>query len=430
MVFDIFLTLFLVFLNGFFVAAEFAIVKVRISQLEIKAGSGHAASKAALTVVKKLDAYLSATQLGITLASLGLGWIGESVVADIIISIFNLLNIGINPEDAHQIAFPVAFFVITVLHIVFGELAPKTIAIQRPESVTTSVTYPLQLFYFVFRPFIWMLNKFAGFILKIIGFGGVDAHETHSAEELQYLIEQSKTSGAFKPEQHELIQNVFHFTQITARQVMVPRTGITAIDVDLNEEEIISMIIREGYSRMPVYKDSIDNIIGVAYIKDLLKMIGRQEKFDLNRAIRPPYYVPHTKKINELLKELQDKHMHMAIITDEFGGVAGIVTIEDILEELVGEIQDEHDEEAPIVEKVKDREYIVNALSSIDDVNEYLPVEIPRSTSYETVAGFVNSVFDRIPEIYEKVDAGEYEVVVLKKSKQSVLVVKLIYKGQ
>lgn len=429
MITDIILTFFLVFLNGFFVAAEFAIVKVRISQLEIKALSGNFTSKAALSVLKHLDAYLSATQLGITLASLGLGWIGESVVARIIIRLIDFAGFTINPETAHAWAFPIAFAVITVLHIVFGELAPKSIAIQRPEQTTLAITYPLKFFYYLFRPFIWFLNGFANLLLRAMGFRRADNTEFHTAEEIKFLIEQSKESGAIKPGEHELIKNVFNFNLITARQIMVPRTSILAIDIDLKDEEIIDFVILEGYSRMPVYKDSIDNIIGIAYTKDLLKMIGRQQKFELSKAIRPPYFVPHTKKINELLKELQDKHLHMAIITDEFGGVAGIVTIEDILEELVGEIQDEHDEEAPIVEKLKDNEYVVNALSSIEDVNEFLPFALPKSTAYDTVAGLVNTIFEKIPELYEKASFEEYEISILKKSKQSVLVVKLLHKG-
>jgi len=428
MISDILITVFLVLLNGFFVAAEFAIVKVRASQLVIKATAGDFTSKMALSIVKNLDAYLSATQLGITLASLGLGWIGESVVSSLIIQVMQFLGIQVNPEMAHTIALPAAFVLITVLHIVFGELAPKSIALLRPETTAIAVTYPLKAFYYMFRPFIWFLNSFANLIIRIMGFHSDENAEIHTSEELQYLIEQGKETGAIQPAEHELIKNVFNFNFITARQIMVPRTSITAIDIDLKDEQIIELVILEGYSRMPVYKDSIDNIIGIAYIKDLLKMIGKQEVFDLNRAIRPPYFVPHTKKINELLKELQDKHLHMAIVTDEFGGVAGIVTIEDILEELVGEIQDEHDEEAPIVEKLSEKEFVVNALSSIEDVNEFLPVPLPKSNAYDTVAGLANTIFDKIPDLYEKAIIENYEVSILKKSRQSVLVVKLFVK--
>ena len=244
---------------------------------------------------------------------------------------------------------------------------------------------------------------------------------------MELLIDQGKVTGALESSEHELMKNVFNFNQITAKQIMVPRTSINAIDAKLSSAEIINKIITDGYSRMPVFKDSIDNIIGLVYTKDLLKMMNRNEKIILKEAIRPPYFVPQTKKINELLKELQEKHMHMAIITDEFGGVAGIVTIEDIIEELVGEIQDEHDEEGPIVEKINEKEYIVNALSTIEDVNEYLPEPLPKSAEYDTVAGMVNMVFDKIPDLNETIKYQHYEISVLKKSKQSVVVVKLVH---
>jgi CBS domain containing-hemolysin-like protein len=428
MLLDIFITFVFVFLNGFFVAAEFALVKVRASQLEIKAGAGNHTARIALGMLQNLDAYLSATQLGITVASLGLGWIGESVVTRIILNSMSIVGIDIAPAIIHTIAIGVAFSLITIMHIVFAEQAPKTMAIQKAESFTLAIAYPLRAFYAVFRPFIWMLNGFSNLFLKILGFPNRNKLETHSSEELQFLLEQGKVSGAIQPTEHELIKNVFNFNQITARQIMTPRTSIRAIDYELSQDEIITTIIAEGYSRMPVYKESTDNIVGIVYTKDILKMINQKNKVDFNDAIRPPYFIPETKKISELLKELQAKHMHMAVVMDEFGGVAGIVTIEDIIEELVGEIQDEHDEETPFVEKINDKEYVVNALSTIEDVNEYLPIPLPKSNEYESVAGLVNVAFGKIPDLNEKIMWGDYEITVLKKSKQSVLVVKLIHK--
>jgi CBS domain containing-hemolysin-like protein len=428
MLLDIFWTLVLVFLNGFFVAAEFALVKVRASQLEIKASAGNHTARIALNMLKSLDAYLSATQLGITIASLALGWIGESVVTRIILNAMSILGIDISTNLIHTIAVAVAFTLITIMHIVFAEQAPKTMAISKAETFTLAIAYPLRAFYVVFRPFIWVLNALSNLFLKLLGFANRNKLETHSSEELQFLLDQGKVSGALEPTEHELIKNVFNFNLITARQIMTPRTSIRAIDYELQQEEIINTIIVEGYSRMPVFKESTDNIIGVVYTKDILKMINQKHKVDFNDAMRPPYFVPETKKISELLKELQAKHMHMAIVMDEFGGVAGIVTIEDIIEELVGEIQDEHDEEAPFVEKINDKEYVVNALSTIEDVNEYLPIPLPKSNEYESVAGLVNVAFDKIPDLNEKIMWGEYEITVLKKSKQSVLVVKLILK--
>lgn len=421
----IFITLFLVALNGFFVAAEFAIVKVRSSQLELKAASGNSRAQVSLVILKDLDAYLSATQFGITLASLGLGWAGERVVMPLVMSVFSFYSINIPELYIHEISFGISFTLITIMHIVFGELAPKSIAIQRAENVTLGIAYPLRVFYIVFRPFIYVLNGFATFILKISGFTHVGEKELYSAAELELLIDQGKNTGALNPSEHQLIKNVFGFIDVTVRQIMTPRTSINAVDIDLPLEYILNKIVNEGYSRLPVYKDNIDNIIGVLYTKDLLKIMNKGAAINLESAMRPAYFVPETKKINELLKNLQAKHLHMAIIVDEFGGVSGIATIEDIIEELVGEIQDEHDDEAPVVEQVSLNEFIVNAQASIQDVNELLPVPLPEGAEYDTVAGLLITTFSRIPDISEKITFGGYQCTILKKTKQSILLVRL-----
>jgi CBS domain containing-hemolysin-like protein len=421
----ILITLFLVALNGFFVAAEFAIVKVRSSQLEVKASTGSSRAQVSLIILKKLDAYLSATQFGITLASLGLGWAGERVVVPLVLDFLTYFNITISELYIHEISFGISFTLITIMHIVFGELAPKSIAIQRAESVTLAIAYPLRVFYIIFSPFIYVLNGFATLILKMSGFSNVGEKELYSAAELELLIDQGKLSGALNPNEHQLIKNVFGFIDITVRQIMTPRTSINAIDIDLPLEYILNKVVKEGYSRLPVYKDTIDNIIGVLYTKDLLKMMNKGGDIHLEAAMRPPYFVPETKKINELLKTLQAKHIHMAIIVDEFGGVSGIATIEDVIEELVGEIQDEHDDEAPVVEQVSSNEFIVNAQANIQDVNQHLPLALPEGVEYDTVAGLLIKIFSRIPDISEKMTYEGYEFTILKKTKQSILLVRL-----
>ena len=423
--FYIFITLFLVALNGFFVAAEFAIVKVRSSQLELKAAAGNSRAQISLVILKDLDAYLSATQFGITLASLGLGWAGERVVMPLVMSVFEFYSINISEVYIHEISFGISFTFITIMHIVFGELAPKSIAIQRAENVTLGIAYPLRAFYIIFRPFIYLLNGFATLILKMSGFSNVGEKELYSAAELELLIDQGKLSGALNPNEHQLIKNVFGFIDVTVRQIMTPRTSINAIDIDLPLDYILNKIVNEGYSRLPVYKDNIDNIIGVLYTKDLLKLMNKGTTINLESAMRPAYFVPETKKINELLKNLQAKHLHMAIIVDEFGGVSGITTIEDIIEELVGEIQDEHDDEAPVVEQVSSNEYIVNAQANIQDVNELLPEPLPEGVEYDTLAGLLIKTFSRIPDISEKITFEGYQFTILKKTKQSILLVRL-----
>lgn len=424
--FYICVTLFLVILNGFFVAAEFAIVKVRSSQLEVKASTGNSRAQVALLILQNLDAYLSATQFGITLASLGLGWAGEQVVVPLVLAAFEILSISIPELYIHEISFGISFTLITIMHIVFGELAPKSIAIQRAESVALAIAYPLRVFYLIFKPFIYLLNGFASVMLKLVGFSHAGEKELHSAEELELLIDQGRLSGALDVSEHQLIKNVFGFIDVTVRQIMTPRTSINAIDIDLPLEYILNKVVNEGYSRLPVYKDNIDNIIGVLYTKDLLKMMKKGDAIQIQAAMRQPYFVPETKKINELLKNLQAKHLHMAVIIDEFGGVSGIATIEDIIEELVGEIQDEHDDEAPVVEHVSNNEYIVNALASIQDVNELLPEPLPEGPEYDTVAGLLIKVFSRIPDLSEKITFDQYQFTILKKTKQSILLVKLV----
>ncbi|HEX8505529.1 MAG TPA: hemolysin family protein, partial [Hymenobacter sp.] len=378
--------------NGFFVAAEFALVKVRLSQIELRAKEGNRLAKLTLTILQDLEAYLSASQLGITLASLGLGWIGESVVASIILGAVHALDLNVTPELAHQIALPVSFATITVLHIVIGEQAPKMLAIQRPEALSIAIALPLRVFYIVSYPFIWVLNKLSGLVLRLFGVTSMHASEAHTSDELRILLDQSKESGEIQDSEHELIENVFEFNDRMVKQIMVPRTKLSALDVHAPEEQILDCVFSEGYSRMPVYEGNIDNIVGVLNVKDLLPIIRRGEPVELARIMRAPYFVPETKKINRLLRQFQRKHMHIAIVSDEFGGVSGIVTIEDIIEELVGEIQDEYDNEVPVVEKVSETEYRVNTSTPISDANEYLPYPLPEGDDYETVGGLLNVI--------------------------------------
>ena len=426
MIGDLLLTIFLVFLNGFFVAAEFAMVKVRASQIEIKANQGSYPSKIAKRITENLNQYLSATQLGITLASLGLGWIGESVVSQLIINLFDAAGHSLDPSRAHKIAFPIAFAAITIMHIVFGELAPKSIAILYPLRTVTSISLPMQIFYLLFRPFIWFLNGFANLVLRMCGLNLSKTQDIHTEAELRLLLTESEEGGAIGTSEHDLIQNVFEFDDRVVRQILIPRVKIAAIDVESTREEIITRVIEEGYSRMPVYKDSLDNIIGIIYTKDLLRVMHEKNMKSINQLLRPAYFIPINKRINDLLREFQTQHIQMGIVTNEFGGTAGIVTMEDIIEELVGEIQDEYDDEKPPVEKKSETEFIVNATANISDVNDVLPVELPESPGYDTVSGLLNTIYGRIPAVNEKRIYGGYEFTILKRFKHSVDSVKMV----
>ena len=428
MVFQLFVTFFLVFLNGFFVAAEFAIVRVRASQIEIKAKSGSKVAKIAKHITLNLDGYLAATQLGITLASLGLGWVGELVMEDVLKHLF--AEFGASQDMVRTLSGTlapiIAFSFITVLHIVFGELAPKSVAIMHPVNTTMKIALPLHFFYLIFRPFIMLLNGLANMLLGVFGFrtlGGKESH--HSSEELQYLLDQGKESGALDTTEHELIKNVFDFNERVVKNIMVPRTKISGIELNTPHEQLLDILIKEGYSRVPVYHETIDKIVGIVHAKDILPLMVQHKPCILKDIIRKPFFIPETKKINDLLSELQLKRIQIAIVLDEFGGTAGMVTLEDIVEELVGEIQDEYDEEKPIVEKISDSEFIINASASIYDVNEFLPHDLPEDGDYDTLAGLLGELFGKIPEVGERHEFYGYIFTIMKKTEQNIESVKL-----
>ena len=375
--------------------------------------------------MNNLDGYLAATQLGITIASLGLGVIGEDVFSKIMLHLFNAFGLVVTSPFIIGTSRVCAFIVITVLSIVFGELAPKTLAIQRSVRTAMAVSTPLRIFFIVFRPIILVLNKLANLILKLLGITPVQGEAHHSSEELQYLLDQGKETGALDSNEHELIQNVFDFNERVVKNIMVPRTKISGIDIGSSKEELLETIITEGYSRIPVYDDVIDKIIGIVHAKDILPLLARNLDVVLKDIIRKPYFVPETKKINDLMAELQQKRIQIAIVLDEFGGTAGMVTLEDIVEELVGEIQDEYDEEKPIVEVINEREFIVNALAPIYDVNSHLPHDLPEDGDFDTVSGWLGDIFGKIPEVGEQKESNGYNITVLKKSDQNIESVKL-----
>ncbi|MFB6457007.1 hemolysin family protein [Chitinophaga sp. Hz27] len=413
-------TIILVLLNGFFVAAEFAIVKVRSSQINSAAGASTQATKAAKHVLSNLDGYLAATQLGITLASLGLGWVGESVVTTLVLNFMAAIGLSITESAAHAIAIPIAFFIITVLHIVFGELAPKSMAIRKPLPTTLAVAMPLRFIFVIFRPFIWMLNGLANSILRLFGLQPAGESEIHSEEELKLIISESQEGGAIEETERELIQNVFEFDDSRVKEILTHRKDISALDISLPFDQLVNQVITDGYSRYPVYSNSLDELKGVIYTKDLVKAVHENKLDNIAEILKPVFYVPDSMKIKDLLRTFQLQRLQMAVVTNEFGDTEGIVTMEDILEELVGDIQDEHDHEAPIVEKKDDLTYIVNAHENLSDINEFLPVPLPESEHYETLSGLINYEHGNIPKEGEILQIEHYEVLILKMFRSSV----------
>ncbi len=421
--FDLFLLLIFVMFNALFVAAEFAFVKVRKTQIQPLEGNK---SKLALRLITHLDQYLAATQFGITISSLGLGWIGEPVTARILDPFFQIFNIE-NPKTLHTISLTVGFIFITFLHIIVGELAPKSIAIRHPKATTLFVAIPLNVFYLIFKPAIWALNVTANQILRLVGIQpATESERSHSEEEIRLLIAEGTKSGEIDKTEQQLIEKIFEFNDKTAKDVMIPRNVMFAIDIDESREKIIEKVIEAGYSRIPVYKDSIDNIIGVIYSKDIVSAAEHRELIVLQDIIRPAHFIPETKLIGEILKDFQKKHIHLGIVINEHGGVEGVITLEDIIEEIVGEIEDEYDIEAEEVKAEKKGVYLVNPNISIEEFNKTFNADIPDDPdNYQTLSGFLQTVTAHIPDIYERIDYKGIVMTVMKKSGNKLLQVKV-----
>lgn len=392
-------------------------------------------AKQAEHIIKHLDEYLSATQLGITLASLALGWVGESAMHHVIEKLFHYFNFAIDQATITTVSLVLSFLLITVMHIVFGELIPKSIAIRKAEPTTMAIAVPLRVFYTIFKPFIWTMNQMSNAFLRLVKIHPASEQEIHSTEELQLLVKQSADSGEIQEENYEIIKNAFDFTDHSAKQIMVPRQNILSIDIEDPVEEIMTRIMDSGYSRIPVYEDSIDNIIGILYTKEIIREYirrkGNLDHDDLKGLMREAFFVVGSKKISDLMKVFQQKKQHLAIVIDEFGGTEGIITLEDILEELVGEIQDEEDDEDRIVDKVCDNVYWVQATQPLEEINENLPKEFPLSEEgeFNTLAGYILHALEDIPEENQEFDMNGYHFKILKMNNKSVELVELVYDG-
>jgi len=417
--------LLLVLANGFFVAAEFAIVKVRSSQIEQKFRMGHRRATIAKNIIGHIDAYLSATQLGITLTSLGLGWVGEPLLADMFVGPLSFLGV-INENIVHGIAFGISFAILTFLHIVLGELAPKSIAIRHAEATTLVISVPLQLFFKIFSPAIWFLNNSANVLLRAFGISPSGPIElVHTPEELEIIVSEGAKSGALDKTEQELISRIFEFSDTTAHEIMVPRTEIVAVEDNTPRDKLIRIVTEEGYSRMPVFRDSLDNIVGVIYTKDLISLLEHRDLIVLQDIVRPAYFVPESIAISKLMRDLQQRKSSMAIVVDEFGGTQGVITMEDILEELVGEIHDEYDEVLKDVEQSSDGSALVNARIAIGTFSEKFGVDIPEDGQYETLGGFLSKITGHIPEINEEIRYESLRFTVVKKSPRRIRLIRV-----
>ena len=402
----------LVLLNGFFVASEFALIGARGTKLAEMASRGDRLARVAQGAVKHLDRYLSATQLGITIASLALGWIGEPAIAVIIDGLLARFGVHVPAGAVHTAAgITVAFLVITFLHVVYGELAPKSLALVMPERLSSWVILPLMLFTKVMTPFIALLNGAANASLRLFGIQPVsELKEVHSTEELRMLVLQSRAHGALGESDSRMLAGVLDFHEKRVQDVMRPRTEVSAIPVDATEEEVRELLRQERYSRYPVYENSLDEVIGVLLGKDVWLHDG-QEPFELRGALREPLYVPASRSAERVLADFRKTRAHMAIVLDEFGGTAGIVTLEDLVEEVIGDIADEYDQvDREAVETDGILELAGNL--SLVDVRSDHRLAIPEG-SWHTLGGFVFAQLGRLPRVGDQVrfPGGELEVI-------------------
>jgi CBS domain containing-hemolysin-like protein len=402
------LALGLVALNAFFVATEFAIVRVRTTRIDELVAKGVRRAAATRTVLQDLNAYLSACQLGITLASLGLGWVGKPAFAHLLEPVLGGLGFW-SEVTAASISITLAFAIITFLHVVLGELAPKTIAIERAEATALLIAWPIRIFNVLLFPFIWSMNGLANLAVRALGLHPVsDESLAHSEEELRMILSVSQRSGTL-PEAHaELLENALDFTERAVRQIMVPRADIVWLDARRPYEDNVRVVRESAHTRYPLCEGDVDHVVGVLNLKDLFLQAGT----DLRQLARKPLFVPEGVSIDRVLRQFQRSRTHLAVVIDEYGGTSGVVTIEDVLEELIGEIQDEFDEEAPKVQDLGGGRLSVDASVPADEIAETLGIRDGADEEVDTLGGLVVARLGRIARPGDVVTLGNRRVEV------------------
>lgn len=408
---NILLVLFLVGANGFFVASEFALVKIRISDVKAGIRDGRRSAKLLESIVEHLDAYLSACQLGITLASLGLGWVGEPLVARSLLPFLN--RIGVPVHNAHFVSFPLAFGLITFLHITAGEQVPKMLAIQKYRGSAFAVSLPLAIFYRIFKPFIWVLNTSSNLMLRSVGIRFASEHGATTEEELRLILLETARGGSVSLRERFMMENVLDLEEKTARSRMVPRNQIAFIDLEDTIEEQLRTLADSGHTRLPICDGGLDHVVGIIHVKDLFRKMAAEGRLtDLSAHIRPAVFFLETMPLDRVLRELQKTRAIMALLVDEFGVVSGMITLENVLEEVVGPIQDEFDMEKPRIRKIESDKYEIDASCPISNVKRELNLKIQGVTS-DTIGGLVMELLEHIPQVGEQVTVGNHRITVI-----------------
>lgn len=433
--FNILLVILLVIGNGFFVAAEFALVAVRKSRIEALVEEGSNSAKRLLGILNNLNEYISATQLGITMASLGLGWVGEPAVVRLIegplvsLAEFTGIDAFASATLISTVAFVVAFSIITYVLIVFGELVPKTIAYESAEKIALMVALPIDLFYKVFYYPIRLLYVSGRAALKVFGLHSADEKDAgYTEEEIRQLISASHKSGHLKEEEERLINRVFEFSETTVREAMVPRTEVIAVPFTSTLEDIARAFRQSGYSRLPIYGESLDDIKGFVHSKDVMQYLAvKPRMFKLERVLKKPFYVVDTAYLEDVLRQMQKQKFHFGFVVDEHGGVEGIITLEDLLEEIVGDISDEHDEE--VNEQIREQEdgsMILDGGLAVRDLNKRYSASLPVSENYTTLGGFLMAESGEIPKEGDKVVYNGYTFFIERVEKRRIISVRML----
>lgn len=403
---NIFIIAFLLFVNGFFVAAEFALVKVRKTRLEQLCNEGNVAAKRALKLVNNTNKMLAAAQLGVTIASIALGWVAEATIVQLILPIIKLLPVLNSTLTAHVIAVPISFIVVTYFHVLLGEQLPKCLALTHPDKLALWVAAPMDLFITLFKPFVWILMVSSDKILCAFNISDDDASLVHSTEELDMLVDASYNEGVLNETEAEMLHNMFKFSDLMAKQVMIPRTDMICVPNDITYDELTKFALENQYTRYPVYEENIDKILGFLHVKDLYSLSFTKENFSLNKLIRPILLVPETMTLDNLIIEFKKSHSQIAVVVDEFGGTSGLISLEDVLEEIIGEVQDEFDEEEEAdIKEIGENTYIANAMMRIDELVEFFDLDESQfeEDDVETIAGLVVKLLGKIADLGETV---------------------------
>ncbi|MCQ2788745.1 MAG: hemolysin family protein [bacterium] len=401
----------LLFINGFFVAAEISIIGARKTRIKQLTDEGNFNAKLALEQLQDIDKFIAAVQLGITMASIALGWVGESTIARMIEPCFDFLSHNSQLVVTHSISTTVAYVLITIMHVVLGEIIPKSITLQFPEKMSLMVALPMKILLVIFNPAVILLNTLANTILKLLHIPvSQSAHLAHSIEELNMLINASYKDGVLNETEKDMLQNVFKFSDLTAKQVMISRTDAVCIPVDISYDELIKITTEVQYTRYPVYDEDLDHIVGIIHAKDLFAVSTTEHKaFSVNKILRPAILVPETITMDNLVLEFKKRKGQMAIVVDEFGGTSGIVTLEDVMEEIFGEVQDEFDEEEADIKQVGENTYLVNAILRMDELGEFFEQDLIEDEDVDTIGGLVVKYLGRLAVVGDVVQIQNME---------------------